>query len=136
MRTCVYFFLLLSACFAVATSLNAQALSYVVQHDSASAGVLPGTTIALTSDGRGKPASISITATYQGQTAVTIFSINITGPPSITLDKLSKTAPVILNPGESVTANLTYKPTDTALATAQLSFTFQEKPAVATSPAN
>ena len=101
--------------------------SFRVQQGSTSATVPPGSAITLPANGVGEPATITMTATYQGNTSANVTAIGITGSSEITVT--SPPLPVTLQPGTSITFVIRYLPSSTARATGQLAFVYNERPA-------
>lgn len=86
--------------------------------------------LAITSTGIGQANSFTLSGTYTGATSATIGTeAQIVGSTDFTVGHISPAVPTVLNPGQSFKVTVTYTPSSTAVATAQLLISFAQNPA-------
>ncbi len=92
-----------------------------------------GQTLGVTSPAVGQATTFTISGTYTGTTTA-IFSseAQLIGSPDFSAAHLSPAIPATLSPGASFNLALTYKPSSTAVASAQLTLPFTISPATST----
>jgi len=83
-------------------------------------------TLALAADAIGKPSSLTIVMAYQGFTAAAVNQPQLFGSNSFTVSALT-VVPATLNPGDSLSLTVQFKPADVREATAQLTIPYTEK---------
>jgi len=88
--------------------------------------VTNGSTLAFNTE-VGQSISVQVTATYEGTGQVAITTgPQILGAQTFSTDLGQQTLPIVLNPGNNITFNVSYKPTNASGASAQLSIFYAE----------
>jgi hypothetical protein len=86
-----------------------------------------GATLVMPANAVGKVASLTVTATYRGSYSVTIKNPPIVlGSTAFSLDSSKLTLPLTINPGDSFTVGLTFRPSTPDIALAQLNVSYLE----------
>jgi hypothetical protein len=102
-----------------------------VQSSGSTFLVQNGSTLTLSVSGVGQNASIKITLTYEGQTSAAVAQPQLFGQSSFTLSNTA--ASTTLQPGQSLSFNVTYTAANATQATGQLTIGYTEAGATSTS---
>jgi hypothetical protein len=86
-------------------------------------------TLTMPASAIGKVTSITLTATYRGSTSATITNAQFFGSTDISLDTSKLTLPLKMNPADSFTIGVTFKPSTPAIVSGQLNISYLEAPA-------
>ena len=108
------------------SSLSAQNIPFQLFIQDQSQNISPvgnGATLTVVTNGVGQPVSITLIATYQGASTATLGQPQLIGPASFTIGALQ---PVSLTKGQSATVQITFTPSSSQQASAQLTIPYTE----------
>src|SRR5579864_7383016 len=85
-----------------------------------------GATLSMPADAVGKVASITLTVTYRGATFASIRDASLLGSTDLSLDSSKLVLPLSMNPGDSFTVVIRFKPSTPSTVLGQLNIPFLE----------
>ncbi len=118
-----------------ALAQNTAPFTLSVQQGTNVTPVVNGQNLSVSSTAVGQATTFTITGTYIGTTSAVFASeASLLGSPDFSVGHLSPTIPATLAPNASFKLTVTYTPSSTAVATAQLTLPFTITPATAGGP--